>query len=309
MRKHAALLLLLSLIGTTPGMATTTWQEQLSPELYPGLQEKSGDEIALAGLAALYPGRILQTPPPTTSSATAGKKPLQATFAGNIAYWRFYQISSALPEPASPPRALIVDLRYLQTRPDQTIDCLNFSAQVFGVTPRLKTLGDYPLPTPSLATAEKTPARIIVLVNHKTSGPIEAVLADLQARGKTILVGTASAGQTASYQPFENRPGWWRASGEIQTETLPTSHVGTGVIPQMQVAASPENDLLAWQWIERGATPESVLRLGHLRETTTASNTDQPAAEDSPGTDLILQRGYDVLAALQVVEGMTASKH
>ncbi len=271
--------------------------------LYPGLREKSTDDIILAGLAALYPGRILQTPPIVPTPATAEKKPFQVTLSGNVAYWRFYQISSALPAPATQPRMLIVDLRYLQTGPEQTIDCLNFSFQIFGTIPRLKALGNYPLPAASFASAESTPGRIVVLVNHKTAGPIESVLADLQARGKIILIGTASAGQTASYQPIEKQPGWWCVSGEIQPETQPGSHVGIGVIPQIRVEVSPENDLLAWQWLERGAPPESLLRHKTPRD---RSVSDQSAPEENPGTDIVLQRGYDILAALQIVENMTA---
>jgi hypothetical protein len=305
----------------------TAERAHFPPELYPGLERHSTDAILLTGLATLYPGRIVRTPPAPPVPPPAPRAALSASLPNGVDYVRCYANGTdAIPVPEiSAPTSRIIDLRYFATGPDAITACANLCEKLTGTAPRISPLGDYPLPpsVPSVASvpspkdAKATAAPlVIVLVNHGTAGPIEAMLADLQARKAIFLVGTATAGQTANYRAVEKVSGWWRIVGEIQPASDAQTLVGTGVAPATRVAITPDNDLVSWQWIERGTPPETILRLSSKPNSTTrkpAANTAAPDATDAAdaaatiGTDLTLRRGYDILVALQVMHGTPAS--
>lgn len=291
------------------GSAPAVDLKQFSPELYPGINDKTPDEIALAGIASLYPGRLVRAPQLPQTAPT--RKPLQAALPNNIKYIRCYALNDLAALPAD--TSAIVDLRYFTTAPERASECADFCEKISGELPAVKVLGNYPAP----AKTEKTPPaetkrKVFVLVNRGTAGPIEAMLADLQAREKITLAGTATAGKTAVYAPLENAPQWSKISGEIRPENPPKTLLVSGAAPDLRVAVSDANDLYAWQGVERGATPEAVLRLPkNGAGTTAAADAAKPAEGDAveafTGTDMTLRRAYDVLVALQVMEGMAAS--
>jgi hypothetical protein len=266
------------------------------PELYPGLELHSPDDLLLAGLAAQYPGRIVRTPPSQPPPPLRPRDVLKTTLPKGVEYIRF-RTGTRENTPTPTARFLIVDLRYFATGADSLATCVRLCESLTGSTPQYSLVGDYPADKPKEAAApppKDNPARhIVVLVNHNTSGPIEALLADLQARGKIILVGTPTPGHTAIFAPLKNHAGWWRVTGEIQPATNPLSLVGTGAIPRMRVQVAPDVAMLAWQRVENGSDPRALLR------------DPFPAAREDTATerisDPILRRGHDILVALQVM--------
>ncbi|MDR2429443.1 MAG: hypothetical protein LBD14_00805 [Puniceicoccales bacterium] len=255
------------------------------PELYPRLDHHAHDEILLAGLAALYPGRILRTPPATLPKPPLPRPSRITRLGGGIEYIRCYTqgIVTANPDPSATAR--ILDLRYYNSTSGTIADALLLCEKYTATLPRVSTIGNYPRPSPAAPdtaspAGNPSPPPVLVLVNHGTAGPIEAMLADLKNRDKIILVGTATAGRTACHQALENHPGWWHITGEIQPADTLQTLVGTGLVPQNPVAVTPDADLLGWSEMER-----------HARSGETALSV--------PPGDLILRRACDILAALQ----------
>jgi hypothetical protein len=214
----------------------------------------------------------------------------------------------------------IVDLRYFETGPAAAAACARLCEKLFGTAPAYNTLGKYPLgelagkplkkpaapKVKNAADADGTAARTraLVLVNHGTSGPIEAMLADLQARGAVLLVGANTAGNTAVHAPVKGNPRWWSITGEIQPGEKALTLVGTGATPGARVHVSPQTEFLAWRRIENGASPAAVLRL--------SPNADAAASDDPPTTgvpDLALRRAHDILTALQTMSALAADKN
>lgn len=310
------------------------------PELYPALERQSAADLLLEGLSHRYPGRVVRATEAAaagTAGTTTGDAPavsaaappaLTALFPGGIHYVRCY--SGTAPDAAVPvPPATgdrLVDLRFFTSDASQVAACARLCAKLTGAAPNFHAVGKYPLGTGADAAsdaavpAQPTPPaarpRVVVLVNAATAGPVEAMLADLQGRGIIIIAGARTAGRTAAHAPVEGHPNWTRITGEIQPAFAAVSLVGTGVEPRVKVAVSTAADLLGWQWVERGRRPEAVLRLtpaARLNGTSAsppAASSPAPAAApsadaaDAPATgDSVLRRGYDLLAALQVMGG------
>jgi hypothetical protein len=298
------------------------------PELFPGFERQTPDELLLAGLAAKYPGRIVRTPPALPAAPPVVRASVLVRLPNGIDYVRCYANGIAdvsVPEFAPGATGRVIDLRFFSTAPDSVSACVRLCEKLTGAVPRVQQLGEYfSAEKPSVqgkgAEVESAPLfPVIVLVNYGTSGPVEAMLADLQVRRKIILVGTATAGNTARYIPVDKVPGWWRICGELQSDSASRSLVGTGVAPRVRVAVSQDADLLAWQWVERGAGPDTVLRLSQQQSAAGtrkpespapgANGNDAAAPVDAPaGTDLLFRRGYDILVALQVMADAPVSR-
>ncbi|MDR3228407.1 MAG: hypothetical protein LBT53_03195 [Puniceicoccales bacterium] len=390
------------------------------PELWPELSAHAPDDVFLNGLATLYPGRLLRSPPAAPAAITAPpRETVVVKLSGGVEYVRFHADGAkdiALPAFTSENR--IVDLRYFATGPEGFAACERLCEKIAGAPPVLRIRGKYqpvpaqllpaapvqptPPPTPPLtptpaasaktttASAAATPAtlappataatataaaasapaaasvpaaltppappasvpatppppqptpvavavaptppppppaksaalpRVIILVNGGTSGPIEAMLADLQARGRVLLVGLPTAGNTLCYTPLEKHPGWWSVSGEVRSAVADHSLAGIGAEPSVRVkfpkeAALPakerallrhfkipvapesEADFLAWQRVEQGEAPERLLNLPQNDDTPRARAAADAAAVRA---DWTLRRGYDVLVALQIM--------
>ncbi len=275
---------------------------QFPSELYPEIKDKTPDEITLAGIAALCPGRIIPAPATTAESKKipAGlplRKPLRVTLPGNIVYLCCYSLADFETIPADAPA--IIDLRRFSTGPDALEACAAFCEKLVGVLPETVVVGTGSAGE-NCPAKNNAPARdkrkTFVLVNQSVAGPVEAMLADLQARGKIILAGTRTAGKTAFYAPFPNNEKYLRAVGELRPASTKQSLVGTGVTPEIRVAVSEVNDLYALQCIERDNSPENVRQHAAV----SPENTEHSC-------DMILRRAYEVLVALQVTEGMAAS--
>ena len=308
----------LSLLTTHSSLlAASAPAAAFSPELFRGLAGKSSEEIRLAGIAALNPGRLLNEAPKVVRPVVAeSRKTRSAELPRGGAYLRLYTLDTGSVRERAGKTPLVVDCRYLATGPEDRDACLALGgALAGGVSPKLVVHGDYPVPTlPSAGVAEPAKAPVLVIVNRLTSGPLEAVLAALQADGKVFLIGGPTAGETGVFKPLENHAGRWAISGEIFAEGG-ASLVGVGVTPKFPVKVSPEEEFLSWQLVERGAPLAGVLRRDSIGKTesaaTPAKDTESgngKATAHTDATDPALQRAQDVLAALQVLGGVALSE-
>lgn len=283
------------------GYSAGTDSTDFPPELFPGLKDKSDEEVRLAGVAALYPGRLLRREPGApVRTVPELRKTRAAELHRGGAYVRLYSPDVAAVRERVGKGPLVVDCRYLATSPGQWRACFELGEALapegpFSVAWRGVYAEGKPevLRFPGASSASKRPP-VVVLVNARTSGPIEAVLAATQSAGGVFLVGGRTAGETGAYKPLDGHPGWWALSGEILPSGGP-SLVGVGVEPAFPVKVSPEDEFLGWQLVERGAAPGDVLR----REI--------PGKPDGEPADPALQRACDVLAALQVLGGSPVS--
>ncbi len=277
-------------------------------------------EVQLAGLAALYPGRVLHHEPQGPIQTNLDRLPKVVDLPRNVTYLRAYnlddktrkQIEDLLAKQTL--TALIVDLRYVFA---DAPDAENFaevlaraglpSAALNG----LGTLATSPLILPGPATDKQAPPMVLAMVNSQTAGPLEAWLETFQERESVLLVGTATAGQPGKYDPVEGHADFWILKGELQPESGPIT--GTGVKPRFAVDVKPEQDYLAWSKVESGADiatmlrQDRVLRAGGITPApspapgTIAPPATAPATPVEETADLTLQRALDVVAAMQVL--------
>ncbi len=309
---RTSLFIFLSGLRFVAGAAAT----EFPPELFPGLVGKSESDIRLAGIAALNPGRLPTEDPAGVRPLVAeSRKTRSAELPRGGAYLRLYTLDTNSVRERAGRTPLVVDCRYLATGPGERDACLALGgALAGGELPKLAVRGDYPPPSfPAAVVPEPAKAPVLVIVNRRTSGPLEAVLAALQAEGKIFLIGGATAGETGVFKPLEPHAGRWAISGEI----LPAggaSLVGVGVSPKFPVTVTPEDEFLSWQLVERGAPLAGVLRrdsIGRTESAAALAKDAEPAsgksAAHTDATDPALQRAQDILAALQVLGGVALS--
>lgn len=298
------LLLSAALLALPPGV---------DPTLFPDVDKVTTEEIELAGLASLYPGRILHETPHTLDANDQGRKPAAYDLPRNLSYLRVYDLGASLPQIAqllADKPALILDLRYV---------CADAKAAE-GFAGVLSAAGlDYnlvhgegdtmpepgKLPTRDPKITKPTPV-VLALVNGMTAGPVEAWLEAFQEKDSVLLVGTPTAGQPAHYKPIPANPGYFIIDGEL----LPVSGslVGSGVKPRFPVDVTPEQSYDTYFFVERGGVITTLLR----HDTNTTPAPAKPATTATPApipqsvpveeiADPVLQRAVDVVAALQVL--------
>jgi len=283
------------------------------PALFPGLADKSEADIRLAGIAALNPGRVLDRDPVAPKPAVPEmRKTLAAELPRGGEYLRLYTLDREAVRVRAGKKPLIVDCRYLATTPADLDACLALGGALGGPA-AVSFGGTYPggpeatglhgsvrqgVLSENAGTAKPT----VVLVNGLTSGPLEAVLAALQAKKKILIVGMTTAGLTGAYRRAGDR---WILAGEVKPDEA-TTLVGTGLVPKFPVKAAPQDEFRAWQLVERGASLATVSRhdgLGSTSASAKAAESDKAGAADA--TDAALQRAQDVLAALAVLDAET----
>lgn len=280
--------------------------------LYPQLKDKTPEDIRLAGVAALCPGRLLrEEPKPAARPVPEQRRTRAAELPRGGAYLRLYAPDAESVRERVSKSDLVVDCRYLQTTPDDAGAVAALAdALSGGAGPGWSFAGAYPVPvvTASEGKPEARKFSVIVIVNASTRGPLEAALASLQARGFVRLVGGRTAGATGVYARLEGRPGWWGVTGEV----LPTggeSLVGVGVAPKFPVTVSPEDEFLAWQVVERGSPLGLVLpkeTSGKTETATPGGSAPKVAADGDKAAEVIdpaLSRAQDVVVALRVLGG------
>lgn len=273
--------------------------------LFPALDNYDSEEIRLHGLAALYPGRVLFQDP--SLSLNTASEPRDAARVENlprdITYIRVYRLeqAQAVLRAQQQQPALIIDFRYLKSElaAVDILDVFERNACLRGLT----TTGQVPeqlIATTSRSDASKAPQRripAIVLCNRETAGPFEASLERLQRAGSIIVVGEPSAGRTGFYRKTKYQA--WILHGEIRPDAK-TSLVGTGVQPRIHITTSAEDNYSSYHRYEAGTSLVHLLR--DANQPSTEPDNQEPLAIDNIGPDRVLQRGVDIITALQVLE-------
>jgi hypothetical protein len=284
------------------GSLALTAEVDLDAEFFPKLDQHSDETIRLHGLASLYPGTVLfETPELATRSQRVEAAKIE-DLPNNIAYVRIYRLDeaiSAIRDTIKRP-ALILDLRYLQSESAgiELANLLNSQSNVDSLT----AVGQLPSSIQSAideiavkAANRKYPA--IVLCNRETAGPFEAILQILQKNGCIIGVGEATAGRTGFYKTEDEQT--WIIEGELR----PSPHeslINQGFIPRIQMQATPESNYVSYHIYEAG-TPISRLLRGN-KPIMPESDEPSESAPDKFEPDAVLQRGVDIVAALQVLQ-------
>ena len=317
-------LLALAAVSLPPGVD--------DPQLFPGAANRDPVEIQLAGLAALYPGRVLHRAPYGPIEGNLGRLPKVVDLPRNVTYLRAYnlddktrkQIGDLLAK--QPLTAFIIDLRYVfadATDSENLAEVLAKAGLACGAMNGLGALATSPLVLPPLENDKPSLPLVLAMVNGQTSGPLEAWLEAFQEREGVLLVGTATAGQPGKYDNrVEGHPDYYLLTGELQPESGPIT--GTGLKPRFVVDVKPEQDYVAWSKVESGADISTMLRRDRVILAAAMAPTPAPAAgtaapapiapaSTTPTTveetaDLTLQRALDVVAAMQVLHPSLTAK-
>jgi len=272
----------------------------LDETLFPDLHTHSDETIRLHGLAQLYPGRVLFEEPHLTTTSESRVASRVEDLPREIKYIRLYRLdeAQAVLKAFQSHQALILDLRFLKS--EGTAIGLFDHIATTGWTQQLTTVGTVPdglieTELNDSYTLRDTP--VIVLCNRETAGPFEATLHTLQANGSIIAVGEPTAGRTGFYNSVE--PNTWILNGEIRPNP-DTSLVGIGFEPRIQIALNAETNYLTYHLYEAGSDLTLLLRQ------TSKSNAHHDTTLDEQKTpietDQVLQRGVDIIAALQTLQ-------
>ncbi|MGJ8652935.1 MAG: hypothetical protein ACSHX8_06640 [Opitutaceae bacterium] len=291
------------------GSALLPADTQIDTEFFPGLDDQSDETIHLHGLASLYPGTILFKTPELLTRSQRQEAAKVEDLPNKIAYVRIYRLEeaiSAIRKTVDTP-ALILDLRYLQA------ESLGAElASLLSSEPRIESLtaiGKVPasieeaLGELSISATKRTyPA--IVLCNRETAGPFEAILHILQKNGSIIGVGEATAGRTGFYKKAKDQI--WVIEGELRP-TQNTSLINTGFVPRIEIDATPESNYMSYHIYEAGTPISRVLRKENLLATDDTEDSTEDADAEKFEPDHVLQRGVDIVAALQVLQQLPES--
>ncbi len=268
--------------------------------LFPDLNTHSDEAIRLHGLAQLYPGRVLFEAPQLTSTTESRVATRVEDLPREIKYIRLYRLDEAqsVLEAFQAHHALILDFRFLKSK--QTAIHLFDAFATTGWTQGLTTVGTVPegliqTKLNNSYTLRDTP--VIVLCNRETAGPFEAVLHRLQQNGSIIAVGESTTGHTGFYEKTE--PNAWILNGEIRPDR-DTSLVGSGFQPRIQIAINAEQNYLTYHLYEAGTDITLLLRQENQNKAHSDESLDDKNAPIE--TDQILQRGVDIIAALQTLQ-------
>lgn len=268
---------------------------ELPADLFDGIAQHSDSTVRLHGLAALYPGRVLFEEPRYESNQERSEAARVETIRDEISYIRVYRFAEAMQtiQKHLGDDSLILDLRYMQSA-DLGSE-LSFSLDRGKSYNQLISIGTLPddvsaaLAMDVDAASPSRKSAVIVLCNRETAGPFEALLHNLQTSGAVIAVGEATAGRTGFYREIDAA---WLINGEIQP-TDATSLVGVGFVPRIEVKLSPEEHYTAYHWYEAGSSLEQTL--------ISMQSTDK-AEQPHPSIDPILERGVEIVAALQILQ-------
>jgi len=319
----------------------TALPPDVKPDLLPGIGNVSDHEIELAGLASLYPGRVLHEEPHTGDPGNAEFPPRVLDLPRDITYVRVYDLAKAVSKISdllAQKTALIIDLRYVYgdtVAADSFADALSKAGLE---SAPLQGVGNIAEPTklsgPASGDRHHAPPVVLVMVNGQTAGPLEARLAAFQEKESVLAVGTPTSGQPGEYQLVEGVKGYFVMTGEWRTAA--GSVAGAGLKPRFAVDVTPEQNYRAYFNFEHGEDIANLLRpdhavapakppatpaaatgnattsgnLTHSGNTTTnppAAAPVTPAAPADDTTDAVLQRAVDVVAALQVLNRTPSS--
>lgn len=266
--------------------------------LFPSLSDYSDEVIRLHGLAELYPGRVLFEDPQLATTTESRVATRVEDLPRAIKYIRLYRLDEAksvLAEFHTHP-ALILDFRFLKSEQAAVDTLAAFTPSQ--TLQSLTTIGSVPadLITLSDGSTAQRDTPVIVLCNRETAGPFEAVLHQLQQTGAIIAVGEPTAGRTGFYKKTAHNT--WVLNGELRPDNE-TSLVGVGFEPRIQLEIDVEENYLSYHLYEAGT---DIAQL--LRQDDRIDISHETLESDSVLTepDRILQRGVDIIAALQILQ-------
>jgi hypothetical protein len=292
------LAILLAVLAAAPAAASPP---ALDPAFFPPGQSEAAEHLQLLGLAQVFPGRVLFEEPVPAADPVREEPVRVEDLRRKIRYLRVYRLEGALPTLVDNTghAALILDLRYLDsTGAGAGLAALSGESEI----PRsLRLVGEVPegLRTSLQASAPEGAGRehpVVVLCNRRTAGPFEAVLHALQERGRIIGVGEATAGRTGFYRRHAGDPPVWIQCGEIRPPDG-ASLVGRGFVPRISVETTAEENYAGYFAYESGMALDWLLR----HSDALSSGEDGEGEEEPGGADPVLQRGVDIIAALQVL--------
>lgn len=282
---------------------------QVDTKFFPNLDQHTDETIQLRGLASLYPGTIFFEAPELSTRSQRQEAAKVETLPNKITYVRIYRLEEAIAaiQKTMDQPALILDLRYLQSESSgvKLANLLNSEPAVKSLT----AVGKVPakiqdaLDELSIAATKRSyPA--IVLCNRETAGPFEAILQILQSNGCIIGVGEATAGRTGFYTNLNDQA--WVIEGELRP-TPKMSLIKTGFVPRIEIEATPESNYLSYNIYEAGTPITRVLRNGNLLTSKDKKDDKVDSEAEKFEPDAVLQRGVDIVAALQVLQQLPES--
>jgi hypothetical protein len=266
--------------------------------LFPSLRDYSDEAIRLHGLAALFPNHVLFEEPQLETTSESRVAARVEDLPRAIKYIRLYRLDEAKSVLAEfqTHSALILDVRFLKSNHTAVDTLSGFATAKQAKT--LTTVGTVPadLSTSGEASSTVRDSPVIVLCNRETAGPFEAVLHQLQAAGAIIAVGEPTAGRSGFYRKASANA--WILCGEVRPDS-DTSLVGVGFEPRIRLESDAKENYLSYHLYEAGT---DILQL--LRNEDSSSDSDPAREADSSSIepDRILQRGVDIIAALQILQ-------
>lgn len=299
---------LLACLLTSVALVKLTSGAPLDPTFFPEAAKHSDEVIRVHGLAQLYPGTILFESPELITRSEREEAARIEKLPRNITYIRIYRLDEAIPviKEALSEQAVILDMRYLQSSHTGAalVPLLQSQQTATQVTPtgavpkaiinQLQALQD------TTANTRRYPT--VVLCNRQTAGPFEAILYSLQSNGSIIVVGEATAGRTGYYKQTETQA--WMIEGELRP-TAETSLIATGVIPRIEIEGSPEKNYMSYHLYEAGTNILRLLKDDTVKATMGAEEHELGEQDFEP--DAVLQRGVDIVAALQILQQLPDS--
>ena len=271
-------------------------------ELFPGIDAYTKEEIRWQGLARLYPQRVRFESPELHPNRLSGHATRIEDLPRSIKYIRVYRLDEALKTIETQIRhpALLLDFRYLKSTVlgVELAAMLGCQSAVSNILPigNIPRVISHSLRGSDMAVVSPRSTPIVVLCNEQTEGPFEAILHNLQHAGAIILVGEATTGHTGYYKKIGNTT--WVLEGELRP-TPSDSLVGVGVTPRIKVATSAEQSYINYHLYEAGTPIQQLLNPAKQH----TPDSSQPASGSAPrNTDVVLQRGTDIVAALQILQ-------
>ena len=286
-------------------LSSVVYALKLNPHFFPDDPSHSEESIYLHGLAQLYPGTVVFKDPKLEPRSLRENAAQIETLPSDITYVRIYRLEEAMAaiHGVIDQPALILDLRYLQSESSGAglAKLLNSDQNIASVT----GVGIIPSEiTASIndldvsATRRKYPA--IVLCNRETAGPFETILDALQSDNCIVAVGEATAGRTGFYTKHESDD-VWIIQGELRPSTDKTL-IENGFVPRIKMDATPETNYLSYNLYETGRSITRLLRKNANALPTTETGNSGPNDDEPFEPDAVLQRGVDIVAALQILQ-------
>lgn len=303
-RIHKRLLICSLLCGSITALHAQS--PNLEADFFPRLDTHSDELIRLKGLAELYPGRILFEEPKLATRSQREEAARIEELPREITYVRIYRLDEAITalKEVIEHSALILDMRYLQSGSSGTAFASLLNSQ--GHVASISTIGQISIKANHTAEElkETTSTRsypAIVLCNRETAGPFEAILHSLQSNDCIIAVGEATAGRTGYYTKSDHNA--WIIEGEVRP-TPDISILETGFVPRIEIDATPESNYISYHLYEAGTSITRLLR-NDAQQALQNKKNDETNSKESIETsepDAVLQRGVDIVAALQILQ-------